>query len=251
MKIFRSFAAATGFAFAFAGGPVWAGDFSVNPIRLELGAAAKSGVIGVKNESLEPLSFQLQAMAWTQDEAGKDQYAETQNLVFFPKIMTVAPGEEGLIRIGSKNAIVPTEKTYRLFIEEMPGAAKKPAESGAQINVLIRFGAPVFITPLKPEDKLDIERLDISQGLLTLAVKNTGNRHQMVQGIALKGSDAHGNAVYSLTLADRYLLTGTAKSYSTSIDAGQCAKIASLSVEFKTDRLTVTRKLDVTRAMCP
>lgn len=251
MNIFRAFAAAAGFALALAGASAWAGDFSVNPIRLELGAAARSGVISIKNDSPEPLSFQLQAMTWTQDATGKDQYADTQALVFFPKIMTIAPGEEGLIRVGSKNAVVPSEKTYRLFIEEMPGATPKTAANGTQINVLIRFGAPVFITPLKPEDALDIERLDIRQGLLTLAVKNTGNRHQMVQGIALKGSDASGSEVYRLTLADRYLLTGTAKSYSTVIEAGQCAKIASLAVEFKTDRLSVTRQLDVTRAMCP
>ena len=57
--------------------------------------------------------------------------------------------------------------------------------------------------------------------------------------------------MYTLTLADRYLLTGTAKAYTTAIPADQCAKITQLSLEFKTDKLNVARKLDVTRTMCP
>ena len=39
----------------------FAGEFSVNPIRLELGANVRSSVIGIKNEGRQKLSFQLQA----------------------------------------------------------------------------------------------------------------------------------------------------------------------------------------------
>ncbi|MDQ3059424.1 MAG: fimbria/pilus periplasmic chaperone [Pseudomonadota bacterium] len=250
-KFFRPFALAAWCCALLASGLASAGEFSVHPIRLELGGALRSGVIGVRNEGKEKLTFQLQAMAWTQDASGKDEYADTSDLIFFPKIMSVEPGEEGLVRVGSKNAVVPTERTYRLFIEELPGVAKKAEGSGAQINVLIRFGAPVFIKPLTPQDSLDIESLALARGVVTLRAKNTGNGHQMVQGIELKGADAQGNEVYALTLADRYLLAGTTKSYSTTIAADQCAKIATLALDFKTDKLSVTRKLDVTRAMCP
>ena len=246
-KIFNLVAA---WCILFVCGTVAAGEFSVNPIRLELGAVAKSGVIGVRNEGKSKLSFQLQAMEWTQDATGKDQYADTSELIFFPKIMSVEPGEEGLIRVGTKIATVPTERTYRLFIEELPGIVKTPEGRSAQINVLIRFGAPIFVIPLKPQDNLEIEGFELTKGVLTVSAKNTGNRHQVVEGIQLKGSDARGNEVYALNLADRYLLTGTAKSYTASIAPDQCTKIASLAIEFKTDKRSVSRKLDVSRAMC-
>jgi fimbrial chaperone protein len=236
---------------ALAGVPALAGEFTVNPIRLEMGANVRSGAIGVRNEGKEKLSFQIQGMEWTQDAEGKDQYADTRDLVFFPKIMTVEPGDEGLVRVGARNALVPTEKTYRLFIEELPSGKPAEAVRGAQVNVLVRFGAPIFIVPAKPQDGLEIERLDMAKGVLTIAARNTGNRHQVVQGVNLKGLDAGGREVYALTLADRYLLAGTAKPYATSIAPEQCARIASLSVELKTDRLTAGRKLDVNRAMCP
>lgn len=227
-----------------------AGEFLVNPIRIDLGAAVRSGVIAIKNEDKQKLSFQIEAKEWEQDATGKDQYADTNALIFFPKIMSVEPGEEGLIRVGARTAALPTEKTYRLFMEELPGASKKPEGSGAQINVLIRFGAPVFIAPLKPQDRLDIESFSLAKGSIRFAAKNSGNRHQVVQGIELKGSDEGGKPVYALTLADRYLLTGTSKVYTAIIPADQCAKITRLSLEFKTDKLTVAHKLDVSRAMC-
>ncbi len=228
-----------------------AGEFSVNPIRLELGTGIRSGVIGVRNEDKQKLGFQLKAFEWTQDASGKDLYLDTSDLVFFPKIMSIEPGEEGLIRVGAKNATVPVEKTYRLFIDELPGIARPPEGSAAQINVLIRFGAPIFVAPLKPQDSLDIESFSLAKGIVSISAKNTGNRHQQVQSIQLKGTDKAGTEVYALTLADRYLLAGTAKSYSTSIAAEQCAKMTALALEFNTDKLSVARKLDVTRAICP
>lgn len=227
-----------------------AGEFSVNPIRVELGVSAKSGVIVVKNEDRQKLNFQLQAMEWTQDADGKDVYTETQDLVFFPKILSVDPDQEGLIRVGAKVVTLPQEKTYRLFIEELPNAVKLPNGSAAQINVLIRFGAPVFLAPIKPQDGLDIERFTVSKGTMTITARNSGNRHHLVHSIHLTGKDSTGQDVYALTLGDRYLLAGTVKSYTTLLTSLQCAKLGSLEFEFKTDKLAISRKLNVTRDMC-
>lgn len=249
-RTFRSLTLASACGALLAFGPATAGEFSVNPIRLELGAAVRSGVIVVKNEGKEKLGFQLAAMEWTQDAEGKDQYADSADLIFFPKIMTVEPGQEGLIRVGAKKPVTPTEKTYRLFIEELPGPAKSPEKSGVNVNVLIRFGAPVFVNPLKAQDGLEIEGLSLAKAAAGFSAKNTGNRHQVVQGIHLKGKDAGGKEIYALTIADRYLLAGTNKPYSTVINVEQCLRMAALEVEVKTDKASATRKLDVTSAMC-
>lgn len=238
-----------GWSVLLAGVSACAGEFSVNPVRLELGATARSGAITVRNEGKQPLSFQLQAMEWTQDATGKDQYLETADMIFFPKIMTIAPDEEGVVRVGTRTPAVPVEKTYRLFIEELPGSAQN-APGSPQITFLIKFGAPVFVTPLKPQDGLELSELSLARGEVTLAARNTGNRHQIVQGIVLTGADASGQPVYSMTLADRYLLAGAAKPYASTIPADQCARIASLAVEYKTDKLSARRQMTVTRAMC-
>lgn len=229
-----------------------AGDFTVNPIRLELGSNARSGVISIRNEGDVRLGFQMQAMAWTQDAEGKDQYTDSSELIFFPKLATLAPGEESLVRVGVRNAVVPVEKTYRLFIQELPGSEKEGPQEGksARIGVLIRFGAPIFLAPAKPEDHAEITALEMAGGTLSLKVTNTGNRHQVIEGIHLRGMDAGGNEVFALTLADRYLLAGTTKSYSAAIAAASCLKISDLTVELKTDKLGLKRKLGVTGGMC-
>ena len=230
--------------------PVSAGEFSVNPIRLEMGASVRSGVISVKNEGQDKLSFQMQAMEWTQDGQGQDQYAETQDMIFFPKLMTVEPGQEGVIRIGTKFPVVPREKTYRLFIEELPGAVKPAPTQGAQVTVMIRFGAPIFVKPLKPENRLEVDKIELAKGELSLVARNTGNQHQIVEGIQLRGTDSQGREVYTMMLADRYLLAGTSKRYSTAIPTDQCPKITALAIDFKTDKVVQNVKLEVDKAMC-
>lgn len=228
----------------------WAADFSVNPIRLELGPAARSGVFSVRNDGKEKLSFQIEAMEWTQDASGADQYTETRDLIFFPKILGVEAGEEGIIRVGAKNTMVPAEKTYRVFIQELPSPSQAAKVEGPRVNLLLRFGAPVFVAPAKPTDSADLAAMTLNKGVLSLSVKNTGNRHHVIQGIHLKGADRQGHDVYELTLADRYLLTGTTKTFTATIPPEKCDRLAALALEFKTDKLVLNRKLDVTRAMC-
>jgi fimbrial chaperone protein len=228
-----------------------AGEFVVSPVRLDLGPAARSGAITVRNDGQEKLGFQLEAMEWRQDADGKDEYLPTSELVFFPKIMSVEPGQDGLVRVGIRSPLVPTEKTYRLFIQELPGTSKPPEHTAAQVTFLIRFGAPVFIGPVKPQDSLAVDNLAMVKGAVSFSAHNTGNRHQVVQGVFLKGVDTGGHEVYSLTLADRYLLAGAAKRFSATIAHAECARIASLSVEVRTDKLSTVRKLDVDPNMCP
>jgi fimbrial chaperone protein len=229
--------------------PAAAGDFVVTPIRLELSASQRSGVITVRNDGKEKLAFQMQAMEWTQGDAGQDLYKETAELIFFPKVMSVLPGEEGVIRIGTKFPSVASERTYRLFIEELPVNAQQ-TDKGAHLNVLIRFGAPIFIKPRQPQDRLAIESVELAHAELSLLAHNTGNQNQIVEGISVKGEDGQGHGIYALTLSDRYLLAGTSKRYKTAIQKDVCDRMTRLSVEFKTDKTTQVRKLDVDKAMC-
>ena len=121
---------------------------------------------------------------------------------------------------------------------------------GPQINVVVRFGAPVFVRPAKPQDGLELQSLSLARRELVLVAQNTGNQHQFVEGVRVTGTDAAGAEVYSITLADRYLLAGTRKRYQTTIPAEQCARLAKVAVEFKTNKLTQSSQLAVNRAMC-
>ena len=252
LKIVKRWAAA-GFAGLFlVCTPVLSAEFSVAPVRLELGPAVRSGALMVRNDSKEKISFQVEAMEWTQDATGADRYSETGDLIFVPKILSVEPGEEAVVRVGAKKPVVPVEKTYRVFIQELPNPnrASTPA-SAPQVTFLLRFGAPIFVTPMQPFDDADLGVTSLDKGVLSLSVKNIGNRHQVIEGIHLRGVGPDGQELYALTLADRYLLPGTTKAFTATIPAETCRRLASLTMELKTDKLSRTRKLDVSRANCP
>lgn len=232
------------------GGDARAGEFSVNPVRIELGATARSGAVEIRNEGQHPLGFQIQAMEWTQDAEGQDQYAETADLIFYPKVVTVEPGRERVVRVGTRTPVVAIERTYRLFIEELPTNVRQAEGARAQIGFLIRFGAPVFVAPLKPEDALSLEDITLGPRRVTASARNAGNRHQVVTGIQLRGTDANGNEVFAKTLADRYLLAGTTKSYTASITSEQCRATAAVEVEIRTDKASARRQARVTPELC-
>ena len=111
----------------------------MTPIRLDLGKDAKSSVITVTNEAEEKLNVQMKAMEWSQDADGKDVYTDTSDIIFFPKIMTIEKKEDRIIRVGIKALAVLREKTYRLFVEEIPEPKKA---QGTSVAIAIRFGVP-------------------------------------------------------------------------------------------------------------
>src|SRR4030043_2324751 len=98
---------------------VLSGEFRVTPIRLDFDRGTKSGVITIVNEAGEKLNVQMKAFEWTQNPDGKDQYTETNDIIFFPRIMSLEKSEEKILRAGIKIPATMREKTYRLFIEEI------------------------------------------------------------------------------------------------------------------------------------
>ena len=227
-----------------------AGEFIVNPVRLDVGHNAKSASVSVVNDGTDKLSFQLQAMDWTQDKDGKDVYTESRDLIFFPKLMTIEPRQEAVVRIGFKTPATSVEKTYRLFIEELPGVVKKVEGSGVQINFLIRFGLPIFGSPTLPQDGLAIEAVALKNGVFSFTAHNSGNRHQMYKSIRIEGINAANKPVFGLDIVDRYLLALSAKPYKTILSLQQCRELTGLIIDIQTDRLVKSHKLDVKPDMC-
>lgn len=115
---------------------------------------------------------------------------------------------------------------------------------------LIRFGAPIFVEPVKPQDALQVEEATVTFGELRIAARNTGNRHQVITAIHLRGFDTAGAEVYAKKLADRYILAGAVKSYSVAITPDLCARLAAVEVEVTTDKLNSKRRTPLDPASC-
>ncbi len=225
-----------------------AGDWRVTPIRLDLGRDAKSGVITVINESDGRLQVQMTAMEWTQDAEGKDRYEKTEDLLFFPRMMIFDKKEEKILRVGIRVPASVREKTYRLFIEEIPGPRKD--QEGTGIAIAIRFGVPIFVHPLKEEPRGAVGPLALSDGTLRIPVANSGNVHFVIQSILVKGKNAKGDEILSKELRGWYLLAGASRVYEAPVPLGVCAELAEVAVDVKTDKFPLHGQMVADRSMC-
>lgn len=228
-------------------GPAYAGEWRVSPIRMYLGSEAKSGTLSIINEGTGKFQVQMKAFLWEQDAEGKDRYTESNDLVFFPKMMIFTKPEERILRTGIKAPPAGKEKTYRLFIEEIP-EARKPG--GTNVAIAIRFGVPIFVKPLKEEVKGEISAMELGKGEFRVTVKNSGNVHFVINSLEVKGSSSTGEQTYSKKFDGWYLLNGVSRTYTAAIPGETCANSAKLAVEVKTDLFVLNGKLDVDKTLC-
>lgn len=227
--------------------PVSAGQWRVSPIKLKLDRSTKSGVITVVNEGSEKLHVQIKAAEWTQDAEGRDQYTDTSELIFFPRIMVLDKMAEQVVRVGIRVPPAKQEKTYRLFIEEIPRAR---ASAGATISVAIKFGVPIFVKPLKGMAKGVLEKIEMSKGVLTAVVTNEGARHFTIDAVRIVGRGSGGATVYSKDLSGWYVLSGARRVQRTTISPSLCKKIRRLTVKVEKDTGNLNGTLHVTKRMC-
>ncbi len=228
--------------------PACAANFDIQPIRIDLNNKTRLSKLVIKNVSETDFPIQARAYEWSQNEKGEDVYRETQDIIVFPKIMTIAKGEERFIRLGTN--VVPglKEKTYRVYVEEMPSDTTR--KEGATIRLFMKVGIPVFIAPTKSEEKADIEGIFVSGGKIQLKVKNSGNSHFIVTGISLLGLNAKGQESFNRHIGGWYLLSGSEKVYETEMPPDSCNAIDQLDIELKTTKTTVRKQFRVEKSMC-
>lgn len=222
--------------------------FEVTPLRFSFSAARASDILNIKNESEGNLQVQIKAYEWTQGAEGKDNYAETKDVIFFPRILSLKQGEARIVRVGMKGPPAKQEKTYRMYIEEIPG---KEALQGTTVRTLLRIGIPVFFAPVAPEAKGNLEGLKTeSGGKVSFLIKNQGNVHFIVRSIKLTGQDASGSVVFSDQSQGWYLHAGVAKAFTREIPKKECPRVRRISVEVTTDKPTLSGALDVQQSIC-
>jgi len=235
-------------------GQAYGADFQVQPTTLDLGGDVKSGAFSVINNGNESINFQVAVKAWTQDSNGKDVYEDTKDIVFFPKIMTVGGNEQRAIRIGVKTPPAQKEKTYRLFIEEIPSAKKQISLAEGKINagitIAFRFATPIFIKPLKEQEGAVVEQMDMSKGVVTARVRNTGTVHVKLLNVTFAGKAADGKELFSKEVAGWYVLHGVAVPYATTVPREICDSLATIEVRAKTEKLNFAGNMNVQKSMC-
>jgi fimbrial chaperone protein len=220
--------------------------FSISPIRLDLDRRNRTDSITVSNdEPARKIEMQAKLVEWTQDAKGNDVYIESNDLVYFPRIFAIDKQDQRVVRVGLKVPAAATEKSYRLFIEELPPPAD-PAKKGAQVLFVLRFGIPIFVRPDKEQLAGAIQGMEASPTGATIIVKNTGNQNFQIQSLSFKSG-----AAYEKVIVGGYVLAGATKHITAQFPPDTCRKLGTLQIVMKTDRIgTIERTFDWDTSRC-
>ena len=230
-------------------GPARAADFTVNPIQIFLGGQTQSAILTVQNTSGESLRFQLNAFAWAQDSTGQIQLTPTSEIIFFPRLLTLAPREQRIVRVGTSAVPGPVERTYRIFVEELPPASQQTGPAG-QVRVLARMGIPIFVAAKVGRAELRLGPPTLQSGRLVFELRNAGTRHTIPQVIRVQGLGPSGERLWGGEQEGWYILAGDRRVYEMAVSREDCGRTKTIAVEVKAGDQTLTASLDVTASAC-
>jgi len=170
--------------------------FTLTPMSTTLdpkgNGSAKS--FQMENESSNRVAFQITLLTRDMDENGKETNQPAADLfTVFPPQGIIAPGQSQTVRLVWKGqANLTNELAYRLLAEELP-VNFTPETNKAQIKVLLRYMAAVYVRPKNAKPKLQVTSfIQTETNTCVMTVTNAGNAHQPLIDPALTLTDARG-----------------------------------------------------------
>jgi fimbrial chaperone protein len=182
-----------------------AGGFQVAPTIAEVAPGTHVASLEVRNNNDQPVTVQVDALAWSQSEKG-DQLDPATGVVVVPRIATLAPHAIQLVRVAVQGESG-HERAYRLRLREVP---PPPPPGFMGVRTLVEQLVPVFFQTDGADAATWTVRMQPS-GALTLGATNSGARHLALANVRLV--DARGGI-----LAERkgpgYVLAGQSVQWS-------------------------------------
>ncbi len=224
MKLLRAIFALLSSAVSLAGGPVAAATLDVAPVSHELTAARPALGMTVTNRGDAPVTLQVRGFAWDQD-GGEDRLLPATEVIVSPPIFSIAPGQSQVLRALVRAPASDRERSYRLLIDELPGAA-----DGAAVRMTLRLSVPVFVKPaLERPAQLDWA---LAADGRSIRVANSGGARQRVHRLELVRADGRRLAA---SASGPYVLAGAQRRWTLDEDARSVMPGETLRVSALTD----------------
>lgn len=239
-----AFAVLASLAFAGFAGAAAAGSFSVTPVRVDLAAGTRVGVLTVRNDDQHPVTIEVQPLKW-QLQDGNDITTPTRDVLATPPLFKLEPGAEQIIRVALR-APAPTDKegSYRLMLAEVPARATL-ARQEKQLQVALRLSVPVWVAaaqPTKPDVQWSVTALPSQQ--VRVRAENHGSGHLQVADFHVKqNSSAQPLARQPVAF---YLLPGQSREW-TLETSGALASLGEVLLDGSTQRGPLSVRVPVGR----
>ncbi len=249
LKILRYQMAALLAASIIGGGP-WAfnanaATFTVEPTQIAFSNRTTSVLLTLRNESTDTLRFELSVFKWAQSPSGEMQLEPTEDIVFFPALLTLTPGESRRVRVGSATEFDTREKTYRIFVEELPPLDRRT--NG--VRVLTKMGIPIFMKPAKEVATANLTNLGQKGGKLFFSLSNGGTVHFVPQEIRVRGYAGPTIAIDN-RVDGWYILAGGRRDFDMAFPEADCPRITSVTVDIQLGSESLQERLQTPNGVC-
>ena len=230
---------------------VFASTVAVSPVNIFLTTDTPSALLTLTNQGSERVTFEISLYSWNQTNAGAMQLAPTPDIVFFPSLVTLNPGEARNIRIGTVVKPADVEKSYRLFLEELPSPRTRATDRGRlQVRLLSKISLPVFLVPDKVRFNTSISEVTVHHRALSFKINNNGTAHIIPEAVNVSAKDNAGTVLFQRAAIVWYILPGESSKVDVDLPARTCAQIRLLSISLETDTEVVKKSFAPSTGAC-
>lgn len=195
---------------------VFATGLDISPIYLEVSQENPSTILTLTNNNSTPMSYEITAKQWSQAN-NQDILTPTDQLIISPPIVKIQPKETQIIRIEPREFLsalppkaITTEKSYRVFIDELPDRSQK----NQGVTLITNFSLPFFVATDQPKKQLLWDMKTQPKNEFEIQATNMGNEHVRVTHLALR--EPHHQA-FSQQNVLTYILPGQTHSWTVPI----------------------------------
>ncbi len=188
---------------------VFAGQFTVTPVRMFLTPQDRAIAVTITNESDAPIVMQADLYSWKQKANGEDDLVLTEDLILSPPVLKLGPKSRQVVRLARVRPVQSADQQiYRMIVREIPEAAQ--SNSGLQLQIALAFSLPVFITPPTAKRRVTCVAERSAAGTVRATCENQGNAYAQLREITLN-SDA--GEKLAVSEAGGYILPDVKRSF--------------------------------------
>jgi P pilus assembly chaperone PapD len=248
LRVVASAAIALGLALCAAEG-ARASGFQYLPATMQLTARAHTGSVTVTNPSDAPLRVEIQAFHWNQGADGQALLDESDQILVFPQIVLIPPGESRQIRLAILATPADREQTYQVAITEIP-AFSSPASRGAAVVVHMRAIVPVFFGPTVERDAGAITATAVRNDALNFTVTNLGTVHFEAKNVHVAGLGLDMRELFAQDADRQLVLAGSERNYRVVLPRKECSALRALTISLDADAQHLSQTLNVPPGAC-
>ena len=216
-------------------GAASASGIKVSPVSLTLSPSATSAMLVLTNQGTELVRFHITAFAWGEKPDGQMELSPSTEIVFFPAMVSLKPGEARKVRVGVTAKPAALERSYRVFVQELPGLVKTAGQRVSVVGMLTKMGIPVFYEAGTRTSLPAVSGLGITGKSVKFNLTNRGTAHYRATKIVISAKDG-ANVIHSQEAKGWYVLAGGTRPYVVEFPQAVCATLKSVQIDLETDK---------------